>query len=267
MAQAHRNVAVTYHESINELLSALHLQRSALSVALANLDRHRAGKQDSVDAFELFASPLLQNYSKVLAECPYATDLVKRIKVHTAFASQRLSPNNNTKDRVLADSLSLDKLRTITQGCEKVYTEMKAKSSELTTLFRGVAIESSELDKEHAQENVDDLADCQRDAQEAYARVFELVALIQNRVHTRSSPISDPPSDRDLREMLQELQFLETDSRERVLYLVARRNANCRHVLVVLQHIAGLQRDLSNVVEIMDSLDEDLKFVVHQISH
>ena len=153
---AQRNLATT-----NDLLSDLSNQRSALSVALANLDRHRTSKQGGVEAFELFASPLLSSQATLLALYQPCLDLVYKIKVHPALlsvpssslgglsassrrtasaASPSLTPDSTAptlhhrsssathtsttttvKDRFLGDYVSREKIGQVKDVCAKVY--------------------------------------------------------------------------------------------------------------------------------------------------
>jgi len=271
LAVKHLRTARSHLESVQSLLSALSLQRSSLSVALSNLDRHRTAKQGGAEAFELFASPLLSSYARLLATYTPAMQLVLKIKILPTLLSSNNSPSNTIgangsrrmasagspavetsilhqrststpiksasptatttlKDRFLGDYVSREKFDTVYNGCLKTYEGMQAAFTQLNALLAGVAEGGEELLMEFAAGNLDDLEDCEKDSLEACNRVEDVVSDVERGIsplfssRTQSLILGCLAPDKDAEaDTFAELAVLETESRERLLYLVARK--------------------------------------------
>lgn len=110
-----------------------------------------------------------------------------------------------------------------------------------------VCEEAAHLRSEYTDDNLDDLSDCLRDSEHSHQRTSELVEALQHN--------DNPEHQADI---FAELALLEREFRERILYLVARKNAATRTLLHFLQHIATLQSDLSKTPELIRDIDTDL---------
>lgn len=82
LARAYAKTSQSHLDHLQQLLFSLQLQRTALGVALSNLDNHLKGKQGGFDTFELFASPLLDNYNSLLQSYKPSLNLLGQIQVH-----------------------------------------------------------------------------------------------------------------------------------------------------------------------------------------
>ena len=158
------------------------------------------------------------------------------------------STNTSAKDRFLSDYISKDRFETIRDNCAKVYDSMQDAFLQLNQILASVGAGAEDLLVDFASNNLDDLEDCEKDSIEACSRVESVVALIDK------TPDQDAQAD-----LFSELSVLEQESRERLLYLVARKNAATRSLIGSLQQIAVLQSDLSATPPLIKQLDVDLK--------
>lgn len=154
LAQAHARTSQAHLTNLQRLLHSLSLQRDALGAALLNLDNHLKGKQGGFDTFELFATPLLQNYAALLKAYDPALTLLGRIHVHpnlmasASTTSSGTTPSNSrrqssdgqpqpnatharlasnastssTTSRWLAEYVSKDKIAIVRDQCSAVYS-------------------------------------------------------------------------------------------------------------------------------------------------
>lgn len=111
---------------------------------------------------------------------------------------------------------------------------------------------AAHLRSEFEADNLDDLSDCLKDSEEAHSRTQALVSTLDE-VRAKDQ------DDEHQADIFAELALLEREFRERILYLVARKNAATRTLLVFLQHIAALQSDLSQTPLLIRDIDSDLK--------
>jgi hypothetical protein len=140
-------LTLTYHQvGANHLRTSLLLlthvraQKSALEVALNNLDKCREPPQGALEAYETFAHPLVQDYGQLLEAFGPSFALAKRVKIHPALlpsnallksnSSQSVSntgTNTTTtstgmmKVKYMGDYVMEDKILQIRDKCLKVY--------------------------------------------------------------------------------------------------------------------------------------------------
>ena len=131
------------------------------------------------------------------------------------LASATDSQLPSKKDRTLGDYISREKFDSVYSNCSKTYTGMIGAFTQLNNLLGAVADGGEELLMEFAAGNLDDLEDCEKDSLESVNRVEELC-----------KGLDDAPDKEAEQDMCSELAVLETESRERLLYLVARK-VNC----------------------------------------
>lgn len=194
------------YDATIDLVQCIRHQHRALSAAISNLERHRGGRQDLITAYQHFASPQLTKYANVLAVYPACMSLVNKVRVTAKM--QTSSTNAPAKDRLLSDFVSREKMENVRDGCKRIFDEITRQNSELEAMLQNVATttENLKVDIEHAY-NVDDLIDCEKDANEAHGRLKELFS----RPGQRSEPEED------------ELDTLFDECIGRLRYLVDRR--------------------------------------------
>lgn len=194
------------YDAAIDLIRCIRHQHRALSAAISNLERHRGGRQDLITAYQHFASPLLTKYANVLAVYPACVSLVGKVRVSAKM--QISSSSAPAKDRLLSDFVSREKMENVRDGCKRIFDEIMRQNDSLETLLQNVAIstENLKVDVDQAY-NVDDLIDCEKDANEARARLKE---------------ISERPGQRSEEEE-DELDSLFDECVGRLRYLVDRR--------------------------------------------
>lgn len=126
--------------------------------------------------------------------------------------------------------------------------DVQAKFAQLHALLEDVHAGALHLRSEYDSDNLDDLVDCSRDSEEAHVRTMSLV-----------DTVAATDDEEHRADIFAELALLERECRERILYLVARKNAATRTLLLFLQHIATLQSELSQTPLLIREVDSDLK--------
>lgn len=193
-------------------------------------------------------------------------------KGHARGASGGSNAPRPNHSRWLSDYVSKDKIAIVKDQCGSAYRkriqqlqmpvsfsdaqtqpvaptdDVQSKFTHLHTLLEEVHAGASHLRSEYESDNLDDLADCSRDSEEAHQRTKSLVDALAN--------VDDEEHQADI---FAELALLEREFRERILYLVARKNAATRTLLLFLQHIAALQSNLSQTPVLIRDVDSDLK--------
>ncbi|CAD6577200.1 MAG: oligomeric, coiled-coil, peripheral membrane protein [Cyphobasidiales sp. Tagirdzhanova-0007] len=221
-------------ETCLDLITCIRHQRASISAALLNLERHRGGRQEAIHAYSHFASPLLTSYRTLLAVYPASIALVSKVKVSHKM---QVSKSIETKERLLADYVSKEKMESVRDGCKKTLDELERKNKELETILRTVTQGTEQLKLEGQQENLDDLDECERDAKEAEPRMLHLLQS------------GKAPQER------QELAELEDEALERLRFL----NAETRQLLNSLQRIAALQSQIALTPNLITALNNDLR--------
>lgn len=97
-------------------------------------------------------------------------------KVRVSAKMQTSSSSAPAKERMLSDFVSREKMENVRDGCKRIFDEIRRQNDELEALLRNVATTTEHL-KAEVQDayNVDDLEDCEKDANEARARMKELL--------------------------------------------------------------------------------------------
>lgn len=172
-AETFRFIADKQYEASIDLIQVIRHQHKALLAAISNLERHRGGRQDTITAYQHFASPLLTKYADLLYAYPSSMSLVN--KVHISAKMQSAQNNAPPRERLLGDYVSTEKMGTVRDTCERVLNEIVRKNNELENTLRLVEKGTEKLKAEvQYAHNVDDLLECEKDANEAHARLREL---------------------------------------------------------------------------------------------
>lgn len=140
------------------LISSIRNQRTALSAAISNLERHRGGRQDAINAYSHFASPLVDSYRSLLAVYPQAIALAEQVRVshklqaQTTSSTRPISPERSgSKDRYLADYVSLETMQVVRDACQRALDELERKTNELQRVLSVVADGTTALKAEFHQ--------------------------------------------------------------------------------------------------------------------
>ena len=143
-----------------------------MSAALLNLERHRGGRQDQIDAYSHFASPVIGGYRKLLAVYPSALGLTTRVRVShkmqigtsaaaTPAAAAGASSSTSTqpsatatavKDRWLSDYVNKDKMESVRDSCKATLDDLEGKNRQLTETLAKVAKGTEQLRVEFDQD-------------------------------------------------------------------------------------------------------------------
>ncbi|GAA99481.1 uncharacterized protein L969DRAFT_73505 [Mixia osmundae IAM 14324] len=253
LAAHDRHATVNLSNSL-ALLASLKEQRRALEIAVGNLEQHRASKEGAVAVFELFATPLLTYYVELLEDYAPSLAMLERIKVHPCFGSasgQVVQPKGKSREsRSLADHVSREKLESVRAACARISDDLQTRLAQLHVYLDDVSAGAQDLRHAFEQDNQDDLADCEKDAYEAAQRAQELLASMSSASDSSASA---------LQAMADELVLLDEESRDRIRFLVERKNATSLHLIHVLQTVAHLQEIMTKTPALITSMDTDLK--------
>jgi autophagy-related protein 11 len=247
LATAHAQSAARYLDMVRNLLDSLRFQRQSLQVAIANLERHQASKQGGAEMFTLVATPQLERYAALLDAYAQHMDLISKIKVlpslvsnssaHSSVIGERRiasespsSPNVQAgpshvrsssahqlptfKERYLSIYVHKAKIDTVKDGCSKVYADLQERFGLLKEVLAGVAEGTETLLADFQADNLDDLEYCEKDSLAAKERVDAV---------GRAMQLLGAQDDEAFADGFAELVILETEFRERILYLVARK--------------------------------------------
>lgn len=127
---------------------------------------------------------------------------------------------------------------------------MTARSEEIQTTLELVATGAAQIEDEvdATGRDLEDLHACEDDGEAGHAHVEQLVAA--------GAELTDP----DLRaDNFEELSVADAESRDRIRFLVERKNAMTRYLVASMQRVSGLQSDIADVPRDLGVLDYDLK--------
>ncbi|KAH9471702.1 hypothetical protein Pst134EA_005581 [Puccinia striiformis f. sp. tritici] len=287
------NLTLQYHQvgSIHlrtslQLLSHVRAQKSAIEVALNNLDKCREPLLGTLEAYETFAKPLVLDYGRLLNGFGPSFALARKIKIHPALlpGNAFIKSNSNsqisatggahhtttltglTKVEYMGDYVMEDRLIQIRDRCLKVYEEFKTRFESIRETLNEVNLESDQLRSELNHEGCDlsDFFQLERDAEDGFNRTEEYSHQIDS-ILNQSTDSED--SRKDLLVCFNELNLLDDDSRERIACLVERKNFWLHYVVNGLNKISKLQSIIPKIGVELNVLNNDLKTRTDSFRH
>ncbi|GAA5822681.1 hypothetical protein JCM3770_003366, partial [Rhodotorula araucariae] len=276
---------LTSHLSLSEhnlttlraLISSIELQHASLALALSNLHRVNTGTASSFALFLEGAAPTLERYEALLDGWEQAMDAVGKVGVvagllvrHSGSASVgghgregstgsvALRGAGEEKQRVLGDYVSRDKMLAVRDGCAKVLAELKMRTESLQQTLDEVvgATQVVQADLEATSNDLQDLEACEHDAMQGHLRIEELVQAGEH--------MTDPIL---LSQCFEELTVCDAEHRDRIRFLVERKNAMTRYLLQEMQKISTLQSDIAAMPAELSVLDHDLRTRTDNFKH
>ncbi|GAA5870633.1 hypothetical protein JCM3774_001708 [Rhodotorula dairenensis] len=255
--------------TLHALVTSIHLQIDSLTLALANLRRVNSGTTCSFSLFLESAQPALQKYERLLAGWEGAMDAVGKVAVISGLLTRTAGAtagNASTvgvgggqdKQRYLGDYVSREKMLAVRDGCAKVLAELKLRTEGLQATLDTVtsATEAVEGELDITKSDLLDLEACTQDAEQGHLRIEELV-------HA-GSEMTDPEL---LEQCFAELSHADAEHRDRIRFLVERKNAMTRYFLQEMQKISALQSDVACVPAELAALDHDLSTRTDNFKH
>ncbi|GAA5901455.1 hypothetical protein JCM6882_006282 [Rhodosporidiobolus microsporus] len=263
--------------TLRALISSIHLQHSSLALALSNLHRVNTGTSSSFSLFLESARPNMERYERLLGGWEEAMDAVGKVGVvagllmrggggaaghgregSTASMVSGAGVGEKEKQRFLGDYVSRDKMLAVRDGCAKVLADLKLRTDSLqATLDEVVAsTDAVQADLEATSHDLEDLQACEQDADQGHLRIEELV-------HA-GEQMSDPELQA---QCFEELSVCDAEHRDRIRFLVERKNAMTRYLLQEMQKISTLQSDIATMPAELGQLDHDLRTRTDNFKH
>ncbi|GAA6002527.1 hypothetical protein JCM10207_001163 [Rhodosporidiobolus poonsookiae] len=285
---SHLSLSLHNLATLRALITSIHLQHASLTSALSNLHRVNTGTASSFSLFLDAANPTMERYERLLAGWEASMDAVGRVKVvagllsrggggsgmagasiahghghghgregSTASASGAASAAGE-KQRFLGDYVSRDKMLAVRDGCAKVLAELRMRTEGLEVTLKDVVAgtEAVQADLEATSHDLEDLQACEQDAEHGHLRIEELVQA--------GEQMTDP----ELQDQcFEELSVCDAEHRDRIRFLVERKNAMTRYLLEAMQKISTLQSDIASMPAELGALDHDLRTRTDNFKH
>ncbi|GAA5904051.1 hypothetical protein JCM8208_003427, partial [Rhodotorula glutinis] len=282
LSLSHHNLA-----TLRALISSIQLQHASLALALSNLHRVNTGTASSFALFLEGAQPTLERYEALLGGWEAAMDAVGKVGVvagllmrgtgaagasvtsagqghvrdgssGSAVAVRGGAGGGEDKQRVLGDYVSRDKMLAVRDGCAKVLAELKMRAEGLQATLDEVvgATQAVQADLEATSHDLQDLEACEHDAEQGHIRIEELVQAGEH--------MTDPVL---LAQCFEELTVCDAEHRDRIRFLVERKNAMTRYLLQEMQKISTLQSDIATMPADLGALDHDLRTRTDNFKH
>ncbi|PLW08793.1 hypothetical protein PCASD_23065 [Puccinia coronata f. sp. avenae] len=269
------HITLTYHHSASQhlrttllLLTHVRAQKSALEVALNNLDKCSEPPRGALEAYETFTQPLVQDYGQLLDAFGPSFALAKRVKIHPALLPSNaiLKPNSSQtsyqgsttagmmKAKYMGDYVMEDKILQIRDKCSKVYEDFRNRFEMIRARSAEVSEGAGQLRDElnGGDCDLEDLYELEKDADEGFRRIEELMSQT-SQVARQVEPIDA------LIECFAELKLLDEDSRERIACLIERKNFWLHYLIGGLNKISKLQSIIPSIGVELQALNTDLK--------
>ncbi|GAA6027326.1 hypothetical protein JCM8097_002595 [Rhodosporidiobolus ruineniae] len=270
---SHLSLSLHNLGTLRALIASIHLQYSSLSLALSNLHRVNTGTQASFELFLESANPAMERYERLLEGWEGAMDAVGKVSVvagllvrggqgggHERDGSMGAGGGGSVveKQRFLGDYVSRDKMLAVRDGCAKVLAELKLRTETLqSTLNEAIAgTEAVQADLELTSRDLGDLEICDQDAEHAHLQIEELVQAMED--------MTDPNL---LAQHFDHLSGLDAEHRDRIRWLVQRKNAMTRYLLQEMQKISTLQSDIATMPTDLGGLDHDMRTRTDNFKH
>ncbi|GAA5983219.1 hypothetical protein JCM11641_006854 [Rhodosporidiobolus odoratus] len=283
------HLSLSHHNltTLRALISSIHLQHSSLALALSNLHRVNTGTSSSFTLFLDSANPAMERYERLLGGWEGAMDAVGKVAVVAGFLARGGSGGTGgsgitghgregssvsavgtaggggtgavqEKQRFLGDYVSRDKMLAVRDGCAKVLAELKLRTEGLQATLNDVisSTDAVQADLEVTSNDLQDLEACEQDAEQGHLRIEELVQA--------GEQMSDPEL---VAQCFEELSICDAEHRERIRFLVERKNAMTRYLLLEMQKISTLQSDIANMPGDLGALDHDLRTRTDNFKH
>ncbi|BGP15965.1 hypothetical protein JCM10213_004780 [Rhodosporidiobolus nylandii] len=269
LSLSHHNLA-----TLRALIASIQLQHSSLALALSNLHRVNTGTSSSFSLFLEAAAPQMEKYENLLKGWEGAMDAVGKVGVIAGLLSRgsgrpdqghgregstaSMAQGGQDKQRFLGDYVSRDKMLAVRDGCAKVLADLKLRTDGLQVTLNDVitATEAVQADLEATSHDLQDLEACEQDAELGHARIEELVQAGEH--------MADP----ELRaQCFDELSACDAEHRERIRFLIERKNAMTRYLLLEMQKISTLQSDIATMPVDLGALDHDLRTRTDNFKH
>ncbi|KAI8457916.1 hypothetical protein BY996DRAFT_6430376 [Phakopsora pachyrhizi] len=264
LALAYQNSGSVHFRTTIALLSHIRAQKASLEVALRNLDSCRESQEGALVTFQTFAQPLMHDYGLLLEAFRPSYALAKMVKIHSHLLSNNLisrsnststsasNSNNMIRAEFVGDYVWEDRMLPIRDRCARVFEDFRTRFERIRVgsaeAKQGSILLRNELSSPDC--DLDDLQELERDSEEGFNRTEEITALILNVLN------EDPNT---LSELFSEQKILDEDSRERIVFLIERKNFWLQHLLGALNRISYLQSINPNIGSEVHALDMDLK--------
>ncbi|KAG0667117.1 oligomeric, coiled-coil, peripheral membrane protein [Rhodotorula mucilaginosa] len=257
---SHLSLSQHHLFTLQALVTSIHLQIDSLALALANLRRVNSGTFSSFSLFLESAQPTMQRYERLLEGWEGAMDAVSKVAVISGLLTRTAGSSagnastvgvggagGQEKQRYLGDYVSREKMLAVRDGCAKVLAELKLRTEDLQATLDTVtsATEAVEGELDVTKSDLLDLEACTQDAEQGHLRIEELV-------HAGSE---NPEL---LEQCFAELSHADAEHRDRIRFLIERKNAMTKYFLQEMQKISALQSDVADVPAELAALDHDL---------
>lgn len=143
-------IAVAQRDVSLELVQSIRFQHAAMHTALLNLERHTGGKQETINAYSLFASPLLSSYRDLLSTYASNIFLVAKVRVSPKLRTDVVDKDGNEIERTMVQYINEKRMESVRDGCNKTMEELSRKNDELDQVLRQLRKETEQLQAEHA---------------------------------------------------------------------------------------------------------------------
>ncbi|GAA6024052.1 hypothetical protein JCM11491_001613, partial [Sporobolomyces phaffii] len=291
---SHLSLSLHNLATLQALTASIKHQRSSLSLALSNLHRVNQGTATSFRLYLETAAPRLDRYEALLAGWEHNMDSIRKVRVvngllvrssssssssttaasgvvgagqppreREASAGQQASANRSAgasdeKQRYLGDYVSSDKMMAVRDGCAKILAELRMRTEALQVTLDDVmtSAEAVQADLEATSRDLEDLEACEQDAEHGHLRIEELV-------HAGES-MTDSGL---LAQCFEELSVCDAEHRDRIRFLIERKNAMTRYLLLQMQKISALQSDIASMPSDLGLLDHDLRTRTENFKH
>ncbi|GAA5835557.1 hypothetical protein JCM11251_002963 [Rhodosporidiobolus azoricus] len=269
------HLSLSHHNlsTLRALISSIHLQHSSLALALSNLHRVNTGTSSSFSLFLDSARPNMERYERLLGGWEEAMDAVGKVGVvagllmrgghgregsTASMVSAGAGEKEKEKQRFLGDYVSRDKMLAVRDGCAKVLADLKLRTANLQMTLDEVVAATGvvQSDLEATSHDMEDLQVCDQDAEQGHLRIEELV-------HA-GEQMSDPELQA---QCFEELSVCDAEHRDRIRFLVERKNAMTRYLLQEMQKISTLQSDIATMPAELGQLDHDLRTKTDNFKH
>ncbi|GAA5857458.1 hypothetical protein JCM8547_009283 [Rhodosporidiobolus lusitaniae] len=281
----HSHLSLSEHNltTLRALITSIQLQHSSLHLALSNLHRVNTGTSSSFSLFLDQANPTMERYERLLSGWEGAMDAVGKVAVVAGLLGRgggggsghgregstvsvsgggggtlQMEGGKAEKQRFLGDYVSREKMLAVRDGCAKVLAELRLRTEGVQATLNDViaSAEAVQADLEMTSHDLQDLEACEQDAEHGHLRIEELVQAGEEMTHP------------DLQaQCFEELSVCDAEHRDRIRFLVERKNAMTRYLLQEMQKISTLQSDIASMPPELSALDHDLATRTDNFKH
>ena len=145
-----RHTATAQRDVSLELVQSIRSQHAATQAALLNLNRHTGGKQETINAYSLYASPLLSNYRDLLSGYNAYISFADKVSVSRKMRTDYVPGSGREKDRMVGEYISKVKMRDVRDQCKKTMDELTRKNVKLEQVLKELRDGTEQLQAEHS---------------------------------------------------------------------------------------------------------------------